>query len=259
MEKIAGSIYDYPKCYDLVYGSDWKAEFDFLEACFERFCSQKVKELFEPACGTGRLVFRFAKAGYKVFGSDLNEKAIDFCNDRLQRHGFPETAVVADMSKHILDKPVDAAFNTINSFRHLSTEKQARNHLECVSKSLKRGGIYALGLHIYPTNGETIDSEAWTARRGNLQVNTQMRLAKRDLKNRQEHFSMSFEVYTPTRFFQINDRLIFRTYTAAQMKKLIASVGKFEIVAAFDFSYEIDSPLEIDETSEDVVYILKKM
>ena len=34
-ETIVGDIYDYPKYYDIVYGSDWRAEFDFLEDIFE--------------------------------------------------------------------------------------------------------------------------------------------------------------------------------------------------------------------------------
>ena len=33
---VTGSLYDYPKYYDLLFGSDWKAEFDFLEGCFAR-------------------------------------------------------------------------------------------------------------------------------------------------------------------------------------------------------------------------------
>ena len=50
---IAGHLYDYPKYYDLVFGSDWKAEIDFLQACFAKHARLSVKRLFEPACGTG--------------------------------------------------------------------------------------------------------------------------------------------------------------------------------------------------------------
>ncbi len=53
-DKVQGDIYDYPVYYDLIFGSDWRAEFDFLTGCFERFAKRPVKRLFEPACGTGR-------------------------------------------------------------------------------------------------------------------------------------------------------------------------------------------------------------
>ena len=41
-------------------GSDWKAEFDFLRQAFDKFGGSKVRKVFEPACGTGRLIFRLA-------------------------------------------------------------------------------------------------------------------------------------------------------------------------------------------------------
>ena len=36
METIQGHLYDFPKYYDLIFGSDWKAEYDFLLAAFAR-------------------------------------------------------------------------------------------------------------------------------------------------------------------------------------------------------------------------------
>jgi len=92
MEVIHANIYDYPKYYDLLFGSDWKAEFDFLRACFAKHARRRVRRLFEPACGTGRLMVKFAAAGYEVSGNDLNGKAIEYCNARLARRGFPPSA-----------------------------------------------------------------------------------------------------------------------------------------------------------------------
>ena len=37
---IRGDLYDYPKYYDLLFGSDWKAEFDFLRLCLEKHAGQ---------------------------------------------------------------------------------------------------------------------------------------------------------------------------------------------------------------------------
>ena len=37
MEIRKANVYDFPRYYDLVYGSDWKAEFDFLCGAFERY------------------------------------------------------------------------------------------------------------------------------------------------------------------------------------------------------------------------------
>lgn len=89
---VTASVYDYPKYYDLLFGSDWKAEYDFLLQCFEKHGTKQVRRVFEPACGTGRLLIKLAQAGYEVAGNDLNPKAIEFCNARLARNGFPRSA-----------------------------------------------------------------------------------------------------------------------------------------------------------------------
>jgi SAM-dependent methyltransferase len=258
MEVQTGNIYNFPRYYDLVFGSDWKAEFDFLQECFRRFATKKVHRLFEPACGTGRLLFRLAQAGYRVSGLDLNPHAIDYCNDRLERYGRPRSAFVGDMADFGLSHRVDAAFNTINSFRHLPTEESARDHLQCIAKILRKGGIYVLGLHLTPTDIEPIEAESWSARRGNLCVNTRLWTVDRNLKRRQERFKMTCDVHTPTRAFRIEDTITFRTYTVAQMKSLIASVPQLALGDVFDFAYDLRNPLPLDGESEDVVLILHK-
>ena len=257
MQVVDGDIYDYPRYYDLVYGSDWKAEFDFLEDCFERHVEHVVESVFEPACGTGRLLYRFGKVGYQVAGNDLNEKAIDFCNQRLERHGLAGTARVGDMCDFKLKKKVDSAFNTINSFRHLASDHLAIAHLNCMAQAIRKGGIYVLGFHLVPEKGPRCEDESWSASRGHLTVNSRLWLAERNLAERYEAYNMSFDVYTPTRQFQIVDQVRFRTYTAEQFKNLLFQVPGFEVDAIYDFAYDIEEPILIDEKTEDIVYILK--
>jgi SAM-dependent methyltransferase len=258
LETVRGHLYDYPKYYDLVYGSDWKAEVDFLQKCFARFASGTVKRLFEPACGTGRLMFRLARAGYEVAGLDLNSKAVEFCNRRLERAGFKPSALVGDMADFTLPRKVDAAFNTVNSFRHLESEEQALSHLQCVADSLRKGGIYVLGLHLTPTVGAPLDAESWAARRGNLSVLSRLWVIGRDEHRREECVGMSFDVYTPTRQFRIEDQSSFRMYTAGQMDALLLRVPELEVTSVHDFSYDAARSIEIDPETEDVVYVLRK-
>lgn len=258
LETIQGNLYDYPKYYDLVYGSDWKAEVDFLEACFERFAERKIERVFEPACGTGRLLVKLAQAGYEASGLDLNPRAIDFCNRRLARHGFKQTAFVGDMTDFLLSPRVDAAFNTINSFRHLGSEEAALAHLKCVAAALGKGGLYVLGLHLTPTGVSPMQEESWPARRGNLSVLSRLWVEETNLRRRQERVGMSFDVYTPTRQFRIVDEIVFRTYTAAQIKRLLGSVEELEVTSVHDFGYNADRETRINSATEDVVLVLKK-
>jgi len=257
-ETIEGHMYDYPRYYDLVFGSDWRAEYKFLRACFDKHAGREVRRLFEPACGTGRLMIKFAEAGYEVGGNDLNAKAVEFCNARLQRRGFSASAVVGDMADFRVKRKVDVAFNMINSFRHLPDESAAESHLHCVAGALAKGGLYVLGLHLTPTVGEAIDGEERSARRGNLAVLSTMWSESVDLKKRREHIGMTFDVYTPTRHFRIADWMDYRTYTDAQIRRLFRKVPEFETVATYDFAYDVNQPVAIEPETEDVVFVLRK-
>lgn len=258
MTETQATIYDFPKYYDLIYGSDWKAEFDFLTECFEKYSDVPVKHVFEPACGTGRLLFRFGRAGYQVSGLDLNEKSVQFCNERLKKYEMPESTFVADMSKFQLSEPCDAAFNMINSFRHLTEHNQSMGHLSCVRDSLADGGIYVLGLHLSPLTGETVDQESWSASRGHLTINSSLWLVERNLDERYEDYGMSYDVYTPTDTKRLEDTVRFRTYTAEQFMDLVEITPGLEIVAVHDFRYDVECPIELDDSIEDAVFVIKK-
>lgn len=258
MQDLAGSLYDHPAIYDLVFGSDWRAERDFLGDCFTRYATGRVKKLFEPACGTGRLLYRFARDGYKVSGLDLNAAAIEYCNDRLERHGYPRSAFVADMTDFKLPEPVDAAFNTINSIRHLPSDEHAKKHLRAMAAAVREGGLYVVGLHLIAKNYQGDDEEHWSARRGNLAATSSLKTFGLDKKNRVEQCRMEDNVYSPTSQRRIVEVITFRTYTKLQWERLLAGIG-WEIAATHDFSYNINEPAEVTDESEDVVYVLRRV
>ena len=258
LEATAGHVYDYPQYYDLIFAADWKDEFRFLENCFLRFAARRVRRLFEPACGTGRLLIKLAQAGYQVAGNDLNSKAVDFCNARLQRAGFRPTARVGDMSSFRLARPVDAGFNLINSFRHLATDAAAESHLRCMAEVIASGGLYLLGLHLTPPGPRACDEEAWVARRGGLRVASRMWTIEVDNRRRQERVGMTYDVTTSKRQFRLRDEFPLRTYTRQQMSNLLARVPEFEVLQTYDFNHDIESPISINAATEDVVYVLRR-
>ncbi len=259
MEIRQASIYDFPAYYDAVFGSDTAAEIRFLEACFQRFVPHRVRRIHEPACGTGRLLARMARAGYRVGGIDLNRRAVDYCNARLKRIGAVGQVDCGDMSDFEVKRPFDAAFNTINSFRHLPSESSAIGHLKSMARALRPGGIYVLGLHLTPTRGATTDTECWSARRGQLTINTSMWPVEKDRRKRVERFAIVFDVYKPTEQFRIEDELVLRSYTLRQFQRLLASTPEWDWVASFDFSYDIDNPLTPNAETEDLVAILQRV
>ena len=258
LEIVNESIYDHPKYYDLVFGNDVAAERKFIEAAAERYVRKDSPKLFEPACGTGRLMYALARRGFSIEGIDLNGRAIEFCNQRFSKHGLSETAYVADMADFKAKVKFDLAFNTINSFRHLDTAKTANDHLRCMAASSKKDAVYLIGMHLSPTEGPTCDEESWSASRGHLTVLTQMWTADRNRQERLERFGVHFDVYTPTKQFRIVDELKMRSYTAAQFRAMVTRQGDWQIEEAFDFSYDINRPISVGPTTEDVVLVLRR-
>lgn len=258
MDVIAGHLYDFPKYYDLIFGSDWKAEYKFLLECFDLWARRPVKRIFEPGCGTGRLMIKLAQAGYDISGLDLNPKAVDYCNRRLEKYGYKPSAFIGDMADFHLKKKVDACFNMINTFRHLPSEAAALAHFRCIAECLNKGGIYVLGLHLTPQTTQQCTEECWSATKGNLSVNSRLWSIGVDLKKRVERIGMTYDVYTPTQQFRIEDETAFRTYNAKQMQSLFDATPDLKLVEMYDFRYHIDWPIEIDADTEDVVYVLQK-
>lgn len=258
MEVINDSIYNHPRYYDLIFGADCAAETRFICDVNQKYLKNRATRLFEPACGTGRLMYYLAKRGFEVEGIDLNHKAIEFSNQRSKRHDLPQTAFVANMVEFQAKRKWDLAFNTVNSFRHLTDKPSALSHLRCMAKQTKRGGIYLIGFHLTPETEEPTDWESWSARRGNLSVITKMWTINRSRRKRLETFGMHFDVYTPTRQFRISDELKMRSYTQHQFASLVEETNCWDIAGTYDFTYDIKHPITVDSSSEDVVYILKK-
>ena len=109
-----------------------------------------------------------------------------------------------------------------------------------------------------PTEGRPIPSESWLAKRGTLTVSSYMWTKKIDIPGRMEHLGMTLDVHTPTKQLKIEDEMHYRTYTAAQMKSLIATERRFECVETYDFMCDIHDPITIQPRTEDVIYVLRK-
>jgi SAM-dependent methyltransferase len=261
---IEASWYDYPQHYDFAFRSETRPEADFIEAACRKYCPFPVRSLLEPACGSGRLVAELAARGYKMTGFDLNQAAIEYLRRRLARRGLRATVFRADMaggdvsSSWPCHAPVDAAYCTLNTFRHLMTEEAARRHLECVARSLRPGGIYILGFHLLPPDTAAECIERWTERRGGTQVTTTLRVLSTDRRRRIEKLRINMLVRSGQKVLRLRDEFPLRMYTAAQFRRLLRAVPGLELCDVYDFWYEIDHPLKLDNVLSDAVFILRK-
>ena len=58
--------------------------------------------------------------------------------------------------------------------------------------------------------------------------------------------------------FRVATEFPLRMYTARQLRQLLAQVPELELCDTFDFWYEIDSPLALNNENSDTVLVLRK-
>jgi SAM-dependent methyltransferase len=250
--------YDYPQYYDMAFRAETRHEADFIEAAGRKYCALPVRRMLEPGCGGGRLIIELAARGYSMVGFDTNRRSIAYLRRRLSRRKLHAQVFQADMSDFRLTRPVHAAFNTWNTFRHLTTEQQARRHLQCVANQLHAGGIYLLGLHLLPTDVSDQCMERWTARHGSTRISITLRVTATDRRRRIERLRTIMRVHSPTRQLRLASDFPFRMYTAAQFRDTLRHVPDFELCDVYDFWYDIDHPLLLNNDIIDTLFVLRK-
>ena len=258
---MAGSCYDQPQYWDLAFRDETRLEADFVDAVAAKYCKFPVKKVLEPGCGGGRLVVELAKRGYDVTGFDLSTPAIKYLSRRLNRRGLKATVFHGDMITQRKTPPVDLAICPMNTFRHLLSEGDARRHLESIAGSLRRGGIYVLGFHLLPPDIDPESTERWSARHGGTRVAFSLKVLDSNRRKRIETIRFRLTVTTgdpPQQRMRYEDDFPLRMYTAAQFRRLLKSVPSFQLLDVYDFWYDIDDPLKLDNEITDTVFVLRK-
>ena len=87
-----------------------------------------------------------------------------------------------------------------------------------------------------------------------LRSNSKDRQAKRRL----ETIRFRLRVHSGKRDLNLCSDYKYRIYTADQFRGLLATVPEFELMDVYDFWYEIDKPLELNDEMGDCVFILKR-
>jgi SAM-dependent methyltransferase len=250
---VSANWFDYPQYYDIAFQAYTRREANFIVAACGKYCAFDAHRLLEPACGSGRLTIELAARGYQVIGFDLSQPALSYLRRHLARRRLQAEAFEAEMSNFRLSQPVDAAYCTISTFRHLLTEEAARGHLRCVAGSLRPGGIY--GLHLLPLE----DVLRWTTRRGETKVTVTLRVLRIDLRRRLENFRVSLLVrQRGPKEVRLRHEFQVRTYTARQFRRLLDSVPSLELCDVYDFRYDIEHPLFLNDEIAYSVFVLRR-
>ena len=258
-DSIGMDCYDYPQYWDLAFRDSTREEADFVEAVSQRLMRGRAKRIYEPGCGGGRLVVELARRGFDVTAIDLSQPAITYLKKRLRRNRLKADVSVADMLAFNCQPKVDIAINTVNTFRHLLSERDALQHLELVASSLKKGGYYILGFHLLPPDAALEDREYWIARHAGISVHMTLDAYNASRRKRTETLRFRMQVKGGREVKEFTTEYQMRIYTAAQAKSLFSKTQQFELAEVYDFYYEMDEPQPLDNQLGDAVFLLKRV
>ncbi len=163
MKDNSTALYDRADWYDRLHRPGTDDEVWLLERVAAAH-GRGGKEWLEPACGTGRYLTYLAKRGYRLTGYDINTRALAFASARLKRYGKRCRLIKDSMTRFCEPGRFDVAFNTLSTFRHLLTERDALKHLRLTSRSLRPGGLYLVGLDLADYATVADDEETWQER-----------------------------------------------------------------------------------------------
>lgn len=253
--------YDTPLYYDIIFDADTAREADFLEAVHQRFGRRgRGRRLLEPACGSGRLVLEMARRGWQVSGFDGNAQMLSFAEERLEQQGLKARLWRDWMQSFSQVKPAsqDLAHCLVSTFKYLLTEKDAAACLQRVAAALKPDALFILGLHLTDYTQAKEEHERWVAARDGIHVICNTHTWPADQRKRLEPLRTRLSIQHEGRRHVQETHWQFRTYSAAQMRSLLKKVPALELLACYDFTYDIESPRQLDDPYADVILVLRK-
>ncbi|UUO06569.1 methyltransferase domain-containing protein [Blastopirellula sp. J2-11] len=256
--RSSAECYDYPQYWDLAFRDETLFEADFVESAAEKYAQIPLQTVLEPGCGGGRLMVELAKRGYQVVGFDRSQPSVRYVQQRLRRRNLPGKVFVGDMTDFRLAEPVDCVVNLVNTFRHLTTEKAALAHLQQVATALQPGGIFLLGFHLIPLDADPDCTERSTARHGQTKVTLTLRVVDFNRRKRLERIRFNLRVKSGQRDRKLQSEYDYRLYTHKQFLSLLAKVPELELCETYDFNYDIDDPVPLDDQLSDAVFVLRK-
>jgi SAM-dependent methyltransferase len=149
--------------YDIAFDWDVSAEVEWLVDRLGPGC----RSIFEPGCGSGRMLDAFASRGLEVVGIDSSPRMVALARERLAGVG---SVHVADMTNFDLGRSFDGAVSPINTLLHL-TPTELQRHLQVMARHLKPGACYVVQVGLVdPAQREPFARSHWEATRGDTHL-----------------------------------------------------------------------------------------
>jgi SAM-dependent methyltransferase len=121
-------------------------------------CSGSVLEL---ACGTGRLLVPYLRAGADIEGLDISGDMLKICRNKLKNLNLTTKLYEQDIAEFSTKKQYDTIFIAGGSFQLLDNFDRAMSCLSCIHDHLQTDGRLALDLFPLWAEARSSQDGAW--------------------------------------------------------------------------------------------------
>jgi SAM-dependent methyltransferase len=261
---IKKDLYNLPLYYDIAFSWDIAVEIEPFQKYFKRYVPFEVKNILEPACGSGRFLVGLPKYGYRVTGYDKSPAMVAYSQKRIKEAGVQNmaAAIPGDMSTIKFSENFDAAITPINSLGYILSDEDIVSHFRNTGDALKTSGIYIIQLNCASDEFEPLEDEEvgddWVYERDGVKVKTRWMIEKEDRQNKLSHQICKMEIDDHGEKIVLEDRHIERLWLYEDLVGLIKRSGRFKLEAIYDSSHKpVPDGTHISGELGNLYYILK--
>lgn len=130
----------YAQYYDLLYkDKNYLAEVDYIESLLLKYSSNKISEILDLGCGTGKHDILLSKKGYKLTGVDLSKDMIDIAKS----HSISSTEfILSDVRNLSLNKKFDSVLSLFHVANYQTENIDLMQYFQTAYKHLNEGGLF---------------------------------------------------------------------------------------------------------------------
>ncbi len=238
-------LYTLPEIYDILHAPGTREEATAVLRLARAHGLRGPLTLLEPACGTARHLRVLARQGHTVIGFDRSRAMIREAK-RLMPDGSRASLFVGDMARfahRLKPSSVHAAFNLINTIRHLDRDAEMLAHFTGLREVLSPGGIAILGVSLCAYGLERETEDFWTGRRGACRVTQAIQYLPPGQRERKERVLSHLTIERHGRTRHVDSAYHLRSYNLAQWRRVLDRAG-FDVLRVVDQDARDTPPVE---------------
>jgi SAM-dependent methyltransferase len=250
-------IYGNPKYCEIAFSfRDIAAEVDVFEHVIKQYSHIPVSTVLELGCGHAPHLAELARREYQYIGLDLSRAMLEYAQSKADAINAAARFELADMTDFGLVEQVDFAFVLLGSLQARNTAELV-SHFDCVSRALKRGGLYFLDwCVVFAPSKESVES--WEMSRGQVKVKTTIQTNLMDPVEQIFEESLTLEVEDESAKKVFRGASVVRQIYPQEFLLFVATRSDFEFVGWWN-NWDVTQPLHETQKISRPITILRRV